>query len=231
MKVDTLETFAHDFKEKSSEDLSLYRFSRIINSEVHHSVVGDYAYVKDSFLGERVLVNRNAFVLNSRIGDRSQIGFNTKVMYAEVGKFCSISWDCSIGGPNHNMNACTTFNFTGERSHYTDTGCVIKDDVWIGSGVTVMRNISIGYGSVIGGGSVVTHDVEDYEIVAGVPARHLGWRFNEETRVKLKESRWWELPLEIIERNSGLFSKDIDEEVLNQILVLTSNYHNGITQR
>lgn len=231
MKVEALETYSDDYKEKSSDNLSLYRFSRIINSEVDHSIVGDYAYVKDSFLGKKVLVNRNAFILNSMIGDKSQIGFNTKVMYAEIGKFCSISWDCSIGGPNHNMQACTTFNFTGDRSHYTETDCVIKDDVWIGAGVNVNRGISIGYGSVIGGGSVVTHDVKDYEIVAGVPARHLGWRFTEDIRIKLKESRWWELPLEIIEKNHELFSKNIDEKVLEQILILTSNIHNGITQR
>lgn len=223
MKIEALETRNDDFVEKSSENVSVYRYARIINSEVNRSIIGDYAYVKDSSLGNNVLINRNAFILNSKIGDKSQIGFNTKVMYAEIGKFCSISWDCSIGGPNHNMKACTTYNLTGDRSHYIETECVIKDDVWIGSGVTVMRGLSIGCGSVIGSGSVVTHDVFDYEIVAGVPARHLGWRFDEGVRKRLKESRWWELPLDVIKDNHELFSKDINEKVLEQILILTSN--------
>ena len=229
MKIDVLETHEDDFKQKSSSDLSVYRFVRILNSDINHSIVGDYAYVKDSVLGNDVLINRNAFILHSNIKDKSQIGFNTKVLYAEIGKFCSISWDCSIGGPNHNMKACTTYNFTGNRSHYSDMKCIIEDDVWIGSGAIVMRGLSIGCGAVVGGGSVVTRDVADYEIVAGVPAKHLGWRFDEEIRRKLKASRWWELPLEVIEKNHELFSKDINKEVLEQIVNLTLNIDNEIT--
>ena len=229
MIIENIETGFDDYVCKSSPNLSIYRFARVINSEVNHSIVGDYAHVKDSWLGEKTLINRNAFILRSRIGKKSQIGFNTKIMYADIGKFCSISWDCSVGGPNHNMKACTTFNFTGERTHYTQSGCTVNNDVWIGSGATILRNTTIGHGAVIGGGSVVTHDVADYEIVAGVPARHLGWRFDEETRSKLRNSEWWNLPIEIIEANLELFSADINVEVLDKILKLASDY--GIIKR
>ena len=50
----------------------------------------------------------------------------------------------------------------------------------------------IGNGAVIGAGAVVTKDVEPYEIVGGVPAKHIGWRFDPETRERIEQSRWWE---------------------------------------
>jgi maltose O-acetyltransferase len=47
----------------------------------------------------------------------------------------------------------------------------IKDDVWIGSRVTIMPGVTVGVGAIIAAGAVVTHDVPDYTIVGGVPAK------------------------------------------------------------
>jgi maltose O-acetyltransferase len=47
----------------------------------------------------------------------------------------------------------------------------IGDDVWIGGGAIILPGISIGDGSVVGAGSVVTHDVAPGSVVAGNPAR------------------------------------------------------------
>ncbi|MGD8522335.1 MAG: acyltransferase [Desulfobacterales bacterium] len=55
-------------------------------------------------------------------------------------------------------------------------GIIIKDDVWLGTGVRVLDGITIGKGSIVGAGAVVTKDVPDYAIVTGVPARVTGWR-------------------------------------------------------
>ena len=49
----------------------------------------------------------------------------------------------------------------------------IKDDAWIGAGAIILPNITIGEGSVVGAGAVVTKDVEPYTIVAGVPAKKI----------------------------------------------------------
>lgn len=48
---------------------------------------------------------------------------------------------------------------------------VIKDDVWIGANVTVLCGVTIGEGSIIGAGSVVTKDIPDNCIACGVPCK------------------------------------------------------------
>jgi len=47
----------------------------------------------------------------------------------------------------------------------------LADDVWIGTNAVVLRGVSIGEGSIVGAGAVVTHDVAPHCIVAGNPAR------------------------------------------------------------
>lgn len=50
-------------------------------------------------------------------------------------------------------------------------GIVVEDDCWIGSGAIILDGVTVGRGSVIAAGSVVTHDVEPYSVMAGVPAK------------------------------------------------------------
>lgn len=48
---------------------------------------------------------------------------------------------------------------------------VLEDNVWIGANATILAGVRIGTGSIVGAGAVVTHDVEPYTVVGGVPAR------------------------------------------------------------
>ena len=48
---------------------------------------------------------------------------------------------------------------------------VIGDGAWIGAGATILPGVTIGKFAVVGAASVVTHDVGDYEVVVGSPAR------------------------------------------------------------
>jgi len=52
----------------------------------------------------------------------------------------------------------------------------IGDDVWIGAHCVILRGVTIGKGAVVGANSVVVHDVPEYTVVAGVPARHIKMR-------------------------------------------------------
>jgi acetyltransferase-like isoleucine patch superfamily enzyme len=53
---------------------------------------------------------------------------------------------------------------------------VIQDDVWVGCNVTILKDVEVGEGAVIGAGSVVTDDIEPYTVVAGNPARPIDVR-------------------------------------------------------
>ena len=50
---------------------------------------------------------------------------------------------------------------------------VIEDNVWLGAGAIVLPGVRIGQNAVIGSGAVVTRDVPESDIVAGVPAKSI----------------------------------------------------------
>ena len=57
------------------------------------------------------------------------------------------------------------------REYVTSAPIVIRDDVWIGTAAVVTQGVTIGAGSVVAAGAVVTRDVPRHTLVAGVPAR------------------------------------------------------------
>ena len=56
---------------------------------------------------------------------------------------------------------------------------IIGNDVWIGRNAVIIAGCDVGNGAIIGANSVVTKDVPDYAIVAGVPARIIRFRYTE----------------------------------------------------
>ncbi len=64
-----------------------------------------------------------------------------------------------------------------EKLPENDQDVVIENDVWIGANATILKGVTIGTGSVICAGAVVTKDVPPYSIVGGVPAKLIKKRF------------------------------------------------------
>ena len=60
-----------------------------------------------------------------------------------------------------------------------DQPVVIEDDVWVGANVTILKGVTIGHGSVVAAGAVVTKSCPPYSIIGGVPAKVLRKRFEE----------------------------------------------------
>lgn len=72
-----------------------------------------------------------------------------------------------------------------------DASVIIEDDVWCGANVTILKGVTIGRGSVVAAGAVVTKSCPSYSIIGGVPAKILKRRFTDEDIVlhekKLKQ--------------------------------------------
>jgi carbonic anhydrase/acetyltransferase-like protein (isoleucine patch superfamily) len=76
----------------------------------------------------------------------------------------------------------------------------IGSDVLIAYEALILSGVKIGHGAVVAARAVVTRDVEPYEIVAGNPARHIKYRFDEPTREALLRIAWWDWPEEKVSR-------------------------------
>jgi len=174
---------------------------------------------------EKVSFAKNASVINSKIGKYTSIGRNTKIINTEIGSFCSISWDITINATEHPYDRLTmhafpylpSYGFVEKRELFIKK-VIIKNDVWIGTNVIIMPGITIGNGAIIGAGAVVTKDVEDYEIVAGVPAKRIKFRFEQKIIDKLLDLKWWEKDISEIKKNIDLFKTSISDKIVNNFL-------------
>ena len=66
-----------------------------------------------------------------------------------------------------------------EKLPENDLPVVIEDDVWCGANVTILKGVTIGHGSVIAAGAIVTKSFPPYSIIGGVPAKLIRKRFSE----------------------------------------------------
>ena len=104
-------------------------------------------------IGESACINRGTIL------DATQL--------VEIGKKCMIGPYCYITDHDH------AFDGTGVIPGYVSKPTRLMDGCWLGAGVIVLKGVRIGYGAVIGAGSVVTRDVADGAVAAGIPARVL----------------------------------------------------------
>jgi acetyltransferase-like isoleucine patch superfamily enzyme len=84
-----------------------------------------------------------------------------------------------------------TLGHDPQSSTFEDRGgdVIIGNNVWIGYRALIMPGVTLGDGSVVAAGAVVTKDVEPFMIVAGVPARPIGTR-NKELTYELNYHPW-----------------------------------------
>lgn len=135
-------------------------------------------------IGDHVIIGRNATLLakngDIEIGARSNIGSASAIVSRggiRIGEAALFGGECHIsGGVFHTEDLHEPVM---DQGIYTRGPIVIGDGVWLGMKVGVLDAIRIGDGCVIGAGAVVTRDVPDYAVAAGVPARVLKSRTEE----------------------------------------------------
>ncbi len=140
----------------------------------------------------------------------------------EIGRFCSIGPDVLIlVGGNHRMDWSTTYpfniifdEFKNIKGHPASNGpIIIKNDVWLGARATILSGVTIGNGAVVAAGSIVTKDVPAYSIVGGNPAKHIKYRFDDETIRFLEKLSWWDRPMEEIKEMVPLLMNENIEQI------------------
>lgn len=121
--------------------------------------------------GTDVNVERGArFCCDLSLGDRSGLGINCSIQpCVTIGCDVMMGPECMMFTTNHTI---ADLSVPMDRQGFdAPRPIVIEDDVWIGARVIILPGVRVGRGSVIGAGSVVTHDIAPYSIVAGNPAR------------------------------------------------------------
>jgi len=165
---------------------------------------------------------------------RPEIHRWSKKYRVEIGKFCSIADGVQLlVDGNHRSDWISTYpfgrllpGFPKNPGHPTGKGdIIIGHEVWIGRNALILSGTRIGSGAVIAAGAVVSKDVGDYEIVAGNPARSLGFRFSPTEIENLLEIAWWDWPLEKIRAQlDRLESDDISGFIASN---LPTGHRNG----
>lgn len=103
------------------------------------------------------------------IGDRVSIHPHTYILgEVTIGNYVAIATKCSIVAESHNFSDVSTYI---KSQGIEDQPISIGNDVWIGANSVILGNVTIGDGSIIGAGSVVTRDIPPYSVAMGNPAR------------------------------------------------------------
>lgn len=132
-------------------------------------------------VGDDVVLNRNCMVVAKSgpvaIGPRTSVGSNCVIVSlagVELGEAVMLAGGCYLSAGTYPVGGRSGPVMDGDA---TSSGPIrIGDGAWLGTCVVVLDGITIGRGAVVGAGAVVTRDVPDWAIVAGVPARQVGER-------------------------------------------------------
>ena len=128
--------------------------------------------------GDNVVVLENVYlkhVENMSFGDNVSINpmsyLDASVSGGiDIGNSVSIAHGVTIMASSHNYIDKGIYI---KKQGGSDSLTVIHDDVWIGAKATIIAGAIVGRGCVVGANSVVTHDLSEYSVYAGCPARKI----------------------------------------------------------
>lgn len=151
--------------------------SLIIGSNV--SIESNVKIYNRTEIGDNVSIGDNVELRSNgssivKIGSGTSINRNSMIMgVVTIGENCAIAPGCCIVGSNHIFTDST---LSIKEQGLERKGINIESDVWIGANACVMDGVTIGRGSIIGAGSVVTKNIPSYSIAVGNPCKVINVR-------------------------------------------------------
>ena len=133
----------------------LYKFLlRNLGTDTYIDYNTYFRYSRRIIIGNNTVINRGCKFFGS---------YFNKSVRIEIGNNVAIAPFCCFYSAGHDY----------EYIDLPDTAAsiIIKDNVWIGGGSVILPGVTIGEGSVIGAGAVVTNDIPDWSVAVGNPAR------------------------------------------------------------
>lgn len=104
--------------------------------------------------------------------------------YSHVNRGCTLDARGLIKIGNNVSISHGVYLLTGGHDYQSDSfigkfrPIVIEDNVWIGAGAIILQNTKIGRGAIVCAGALVNKDINDFEVVGGIPAKKIGERYN-----------------------------------------------------
>lgn len=155
-----------------------YTYAFSLKSGKHLNIDTDVTIknFKNILIGDNVFIGKGSFLYGNegylKIGNNSGVNTNVQLGASNgeliIGDNVIIGANSVLRSSDHNYERIDVP--IREQGHVSGK-IEIEDDVWIGSNVVITSNVKIGRGSIIGAGSVVTHEIPPLSIAAGVPAR------------------------------------------------------------
>ena len=130
-------------------------------------------------IGEGVSLGQNVFVGNQvTIGDRCKIQNGVSIydnVHLDEGVFCGPSMVFT--------NVYNPRSAVSRKDEFRDT--TVRKGATLGANCTIVCGITIGEHAFVAAGAVVNRDVKPYALMAGIPARHIGWMSRHGERLDL----------------------------------------------
>ncbi|AKK74754.1 hypothetical protein OK18_02625 [Chryseobacterium gallinarum] len=146
----------------------------------------------------------------------------------QIGNYVSIASNVIfVLGGNHQLSTFTSYPLKSmfiknspEDDAQSKGTIIVEDEVWIGSNVIILSGVTLGKGSIIAAGSVVTKSVEPFSIVGGNPAKIIKFRLSENLIEKRKKIDLLKISKKDIIANIDLFYSELTETNLQEIINL-----------
>lgn len=189
-----------------------------LHVEARRLRIGDHA-----IFGQRVVLKGGSFAFGDCFWCGDDVSITGGAEF-EIGKFGAVAARVTflLGKGNHRLQSLSPYPFRHlpqfrseawtSRFDYeaeAKTYCRVGHDVWIGTGSTILPNVTLGSGAVVSAGSVVMKDVPPYAIIGGNPAQIISFRFKQSLIRELLDLKWWDWPPEKIVRNVELFTRNL----------------------